>query len=194
MHDPLDPAAWTRRFALKDGTPVLIRPVRLDDRERIVRAFSELEPATIYTRFFSSKRELTDSDLARIAGSDFVHALALVATIERDGDEVIIGGGAYTLVDRPDEPLTAEVSFTIEEDYQGQGLAGRLMATLIDAGRARGIARFEAEVLGDNAPMLAVFGRSGLPQTRRLAGGIVQVLMDLRADAGAGPSAGAGSG
>lgn len=194
MHDPLDPAAWTRRFALKDGTPVLIRPVRLDDRERIVRAFSELEPATIYTRFFSSKRELTDSDLARIAGSDFVHALALVATIERDGGEVIIGGGAYTLVDRPGEPLTAEVSFTIEEDYQGQGLAGRLLATLIDAGRARGIARFEAEVLGDNAPMLAVFGRSGLPQTRRLAGGIVQVLMDLRADAGAGPSAGAGSG
>lgn len=194
MHDPLDPAAWTRRFALKDGTPVLIRPVRLDDRERIVRAFSELEPATIYTRFFSSKRELTDSDLARIAGSDFVHALALVATIERDGGEVIIGGGAYTLVDRPGEPLTAEVSFTIEEDYQGQGLAGRLLATLIDAGRARGIVRFEAEVLGNNAPMLAVFARSGLPQTRRLAGGIVQVLMDLRADAGAGPSAGAGSG
>lgn len=118
-----DPKRGIRHVRLKDGTAVLIRPVRRDDRERIVRAFNELEPRTIYTRFFSMKKELTEVDLARIEASDFVHAVSLVATIARGGDEVIIGGGAYTVIDGPDGVPTAEVSFAIVEDYQGQGLA-----------------------------------------------------------------------
>lgn len=191
MTHPTDPAAWTRRTTLKDGTPVLIRPVRADDRERLIRAFRELEPETVYTRFFSAKRELSEYDFARIAGSDFVHALALVATVPRDGDEQIIGGGAYTMLDRAGEPPTAEVSFTIEEDYHGQGLASRFMALLIEAGRVRGIARFEADVMAGNLGMLTVFERSGLPQTRRLEGGAVHVVMELAPPAE--PSAAAGA-
>lgn len=176
---PVNPDRCVRRARLKDGTPVLIRPVRRDDRERIVRAFNELEPQTIYTRFFSYKKELTEQDLARIDAADFVHAVALVATIARDGDEVIIGGGAYTVVDRPGAPPTAEVSFTIEEDYQGQGLATIFMAMLTEIARERGIQRFEAEVLAGNQAMLGVFMRSGLPLHRRAEDGVVHVVMDL---------------
>lgn len=169
-----------RQARLKDGTPVLIRPVRHDDRERIIRAFHELEPQTIYTRFFSMKRELTEVDLARIEASDFVHAVSLVATIPQGDDEVIIGGGAYTVIDRPDGVPTAEVSFTIEEDYQGQGLATLFMTMLIEIARDRGIERFEAEVLADNQPMLGVFTRSGLPLHRQNEDGVAHVVMDLR--------------
>ncbi len=174
-----DPATFRHAARLRDGTPVLIRPVRHDDRERIVAAFGKLEPQTIYTRFFSAKRELNDSDLARIDASDFVHALALVATLAEGGDEVIIGGGAYTVLDRPGAPLTAELSFTVEEDYQGQGLSGLFMRLLTQIGRQRGLRRFEAEVLAGNLPMLKVFERSGLPQTRHLESDVVRVEMAL---------------
>lgn len=184
---PPAPDRWCRQARLKDGTPVLIRPVRHDDRERIVRAFTELEPETIYTRFFSYKKELTEQDLARIDAADFVHAVALVATIARDGDEVIIGGGAYTVVDRPGAPPTAEVSFTIEEDYQGQGLATMFMAMLTEIAREHGIARFEAEVLAGNQAMLGVFMKSGLPLRRHTEDGVVFVVMDL--ERGAAPPA-----
>lgn len=182
MSEAPSPERWTRQARLKDGTPVLIRPVRHDDRARIVRAFNELEPQTIYTRFFSFKKELTEEDLARIGAADFVHAVALVATVPRDGDEVIIGGGAYTVVDRPGEPPTAEVSFTIEEDYQGQGLATRFMSMLTEIARERGIARFEAEVLAGNQAMLGVFMKSGLPLRRHTEDGVVFVVMELDAD------------
>ena len=123
--------------------------------------------------------KLSETDLGRIDTSDFVHAVSLVATIGEGGGEVIIGGGAYTVLERPGEPATAEVSFTIEEDYQGQGLAGLFMRLLTQIGRERGIVRFEAEVLAGNVHMLKVFQRSGLPMHAHIEEGVVHVVMEL---------------
>jgi RimJ/RimL family protein N-acetyltransferase len=173
------PPQFSQPAQLRNGTPVRVRSIRPDDRQRIIEAFRKLEPETIYTRFFSAKRELSDADLRRIDASDFVHAVALVATIGEGEDEIIIGGGAYTVLDRPGEPPTAEVSFTIEEDYQGQGLSGLFMRLLIQIGRERGIRRFEAEVLAGNTPMLKVFQRCGLPMHTQVEDGVVHVAMEL---------------
>ena len=40
---------------LKDGTAVTIRAIRPDDKKRIVEAFKNLDPESIYTRFFSTR-------------------------------------------------------------------------------------------------------------------------------------------
>jgi RimJ/RimL family protein N-acetyltransferase len=171
--------SFSRPAKLRDGTPVLIRAIRPDDRQRIVEAFSKLDPETIYTRFFSAKKNLSEADLARIDASDFVRAVALVATRGEGEAEIIIGGGAYTVLDRPGDPPTAELSFTIEEDYHGQGLSTLFMALLTEIARERGIRRFEAEVLADNTAMLKVFRRSGLPMQKHSEDGVVHVRMDL---------------
>jgi RimJ/RimL family protein N-acetyltransferase len=171
--------SFSRPAKLRDGTPVLIRSIRPDDRQRIVDAFQKLEPETIYTRFFSAKKALSEADLARIEASDFVHAVSLVATLGQGEAEIIIGGGAYTVLDRPGEPPTAELSFTIEEDYQGQGLSTLFMALLIEIARERGIRRFEAEVLAGNVAMLRVFQRSGLAMHKHTEDGVVHVRMEV---------------
>ncbi len=183
MDRATSPVEFARRETLRNGTPVLIRAIRRDDRERIIAAFRKLEAETIYTRFFTAKKELTETDLGRIDANDFVRAAILVATLPDGDDEIIIGGGAYTVNSPPGAPLSAEVSFTIEEDYHGQGLAGIFMRLLTEIGRARGVQRFEAEVLAGNPAMLAVFQHSGLPMTRRTEDGVVHVEMDLRASA-----------
>jgi len=183
MDSHLSPTDFRRNETLRDGTPVLIRAIRPDDRERIITAFHKLEAETIYTRFFSAKRELSETDLGRIDANDFVRAAILVATRPEGGDEIIIGAGAYTVIPSPDGVPSAEVSFTIEEDYHGQGMAGIFMRLLTLIGRERGIQRFEAEVLAGNPAMLAVFLHSGLPLTKRSEDGVVHVEMDLRPSA-----------
>ena len=175
---------FRRQATLRDGTPVLIRAARPDDRQRIIDAFHQLDPETVYTRFFSAKRSLSETDLQRLERNDYAHQVALVATLERGGDEIIIGGGAYLVLQRPEPPLTAEMSFTIEEDYQGQGLSTLFMQLLTEIGRQRGIQRFEAQVLAGNDGMLKVFRRSGLPIREHLDDGVVFVEMDLAATAG----------
>ena len=75
------------------------------------------------------------------------------------------------------------MAFTVEEDYHGQGIAGRLLAHLVDIARGKGLLRFEADVLANNRPMLAVFARSGLPMQRQSSEGVVHVTLRLDAKA-----------
>ncbi len=76
----------------------------------------------------------------------------------------------------------AEIAFVVEEDYQGLGIAGRLLRHLAAIARELGITKFEADVLAENASMLAVFARSGLPMRRQREGGTVHVTLSLRDD------------
>ena len=171
--------AFRLETALRDGTSVTIRVMRPDDRERLVAAFAKLEQGTIYTRFFSHLKEIPSRALDRIAEIDFVNLAGLVATIGASDDETVIGGATYVGGTARDGTRFAEVAFTIEEDFQGQGLASRLFAALATIARRHGIARFTADVLAGNAAMLAVFERSGLSMRRRRDGGVLHVEIDL---------------
>lgn len=165
---------------LRDGTPVRLRAAHGADRQRLVDFFEHLEPRTIYTRFFGYRKTLTDTELGLLDANDFVARTILLATVGGGPDETVIGAGSY-VVDATGgvPPQRAEMAFTVEEDYQGRGLAGLLLRTLIDIARAHGLRELTAEVLAENAPMLAVFRRCGLPQTARRSGGVVALRFAL---------------
>jgi RimJ/RimL family protein N-acetyltransferase len=54
-----------------------------------------------------------------------------------------------------------------------------LLQELAAIARARGIARFEAFVLPENASMLGVFERSGLALKRQREDGVVRLTLEL---------------
>ena len=166
---------------LRNSLRVTIRAVRPDDRERLAKAFASLDRESVYTRFFAYKSELSAAELARIDAMDFVHEVMLVATICPAGDEVVIAAAHYVELEQPSTvgARSAELAFVVEEDYQGLGLAGRMLSHLIAIARQAGIGRLVAEVLPGNKPMLAVFARSGLPLHRQRGDGVVHVTMEL---------------
>jgi RimJ/RimL family protein N-acetyltransferase len=169
---------------LKDGTGVTIRAIRPDDKKRIVEAFKNLEAESIYTRFFSSKRELTEEELKTVTEVDFEKTVALVVTIPAGkGEETIIGAGRYVLYNPPNEQRSAEIAFTIEEDYHGQGIASCILKNLIEIGREKGVLQFEAEVLRENKAMLAVLARCGLPLEQSYEDGVFHATLVLTPDA-----------
>ncbi|MGD9971689.1 MAG: GNAT family N-acetyltransferase [Desulfatirhabdiaceae bacterium] len=173
---------------LKDGTMVTIRSIRPDDKKRLDDAFKNLESESIYTRFFGAKRKLTDEELKTATEVDFENTVALVVTILTDaGEETIIGAGRYIRCDTADGLRSAEIAFTVEEDYQGKGIASRILRHLIDIAREKGVSRFEAVVLPQNRAMLAVFERTGFPMKRSLADGEVHVYITLSTDASGAP-------
>ncbi len=160
---------------LSDGSVVTIRAVRPDDKERILKAFRALEPHSIYARFFHAKTELSEQELRQLTEIDYVNAVVLLATIGAPHQEVVIGLGRYAASGR-----SAEIAFVIEEDYGGRGIAGRLLHHLTDIARDNVIEEFEADVLANNAPMLAVFRNSGLPMTSAHTDGVMHVTLLLR--------------
>jgi RimJ/RimL family protein N-acetyltransferase len=162
---------------LKNGLAVSIRPIRADDRDRLRRAFESLDRETVYTRFFRYATEMTGEQLRRATETDPKRHVALVVTIGEGDDEAIIGGGRYVMTSIPER--VAEIAFTVEEDYQGLGIASLVLRKLIEIGRGFGLSRFEADVLGANAAMLRVFARSGLPMEQQREGGIIHVRLSL---------------
>jgi RimJ/RimL family protein N-acetyltransferase len=180
MHEsslPLDPAPVS--VTLRNGSEVCIRSVRADDRDRLDRAFRNLDRESVYTRFFRYVMELTDADLKRATEPDPEHEVALVVTLGSGAQETIIAGGRYVASPPSDGERAAEIAFLVEEDFQGLGIAGLVLKRLVEIARGRGITCFEAEVLAGNRSMLRVFSRSGLPIKQRRDGGVVHVQLSL---------------
>jgi GNAT superfamily N-acetyltransferase len=183
----LDPRSYIFRHALKDGTQVTLRGARADDGPKIRQAFSKLVGETIYTRFFTSKAEISDAELKRVTGADFDRTVALLATIGSGDEEIVIGGASYVVLDTDPPGRSAEMAFTVEEDYQRLGVASLLMRHIVRIARAAGLTSLQADVLAHNAPMLAVFRRSGLPMATRVEGGAVHARLSLDQEAEAAP-------
>ena len=164
---------------LRDGTAVTVSSAGANDGPKIRRAFLNLEPDTVYTRFFGYKAEVSDAELGRITEADFERAVALLVTIGADEDEVVIGGASY-FVSAAAAGRSAELAFTVEEDFQSRGIGSLLMRHIIAIAREKGLDRLEADVLSRNRPMLNVFRRCGLPMTVRHEGDVIHVILSLR--------------
>ena len=175
----IDPATYDHNETLKSGIAVRVRAIRADDKERLSEAFRNLEPDSIYTRFFHHKKDLTAAELKAATEVDFDKVVALVVTIGEKDDEIIIGSGRYVAFEATGGRRSAEVAFTVEEDYQGLGITSRLLQHLVLIAREKGIDRFEADVLSQNKAMLTVFSRSGLPMKKQADSGSMHITLTL---------------
>ena len=164
---------------LRNGLVVTVRALRSDDRKRVAAAVKQLDEESVYTRLFSYRKELTEAGLTRIMTLDPAREVALLVTVGSGSDEIAIASGRFVASNATGAAKTAEVAFVVEEDYQGLGIAGRLLKHLAHIARDRGIGALEAEVLAENKSMLAVFARSGLPMQQRREGGVVHVTLSL---------------
>ena len=171
MHDEIE--------TLRNGTKVRVRSVRPDDKNRLSEAFRNLEPESIYLRFFHEKISLTDADLKWATEVDFDDIVALVVTVGEGESEAIIGAGRYLCLGGAKEQATAEVAFAVEEGFHRQGIAGMLLRHLADIARGKGIRRFSAWVLARNTGMLSVFSQSGFSVTTRGEGDTLHVTLSL---------------
>jgi RimJ/RimL family protein N-acetyltransferase len=176
----MDSRSYVAKEILKDGTVVTIRAIRREDGETILETFKTLDRESVYRRFFTPKKDLTPAEIKQLTDVDFNEVVALVATTqERDG-ETLISGGRYA-VDRA-APVEAELAFMTDSNYRGRGIAGLILRHLVRIAQESGVSRFEAEVLAENQPMLAVFRRSGLPMRLKRDGSALHVTLSLQTD------------
>ena len=159
--DPLDiaPGEWGRRSTLRDGTPVLLRQIRPEDRDRLAQGLRLLSPASRYLRFHADVEELTEEQLDYLSQVDHIDHEAIVA-IDLDRPDVP-GVGVARYIRDTDERHVAEAAVTVADDYQGRGAGTMLLGALSMHARRHGVEVFRNYVLRDNQAMLAVFDQLG---------------------------------
>jgi GNAT superfamily N-acetyltransferase len=164
---------------LQDGQEITIRAAHPDDGPRIRQTFSLLDRRTRYMRFLAQKEKLSDQEIHRLTDADFENAIVLLATIGEAQNEVVIGGASCFVINPGAQRRDAEVAFTVEQHFQHRGVGAALMRHLTQIAMAKGLHGFQAEVLCNNAPMLTVFRRSGLPMTIRQEDNVLHVTLAL---------------
>lgn len=166
------PARYRRDWPLEGGRLYTVRPVHPDDAQMLQELVQHLSPESRWRRFVSRFRELPPSMLSRFTLIDYDREMALVAvvrerTVADDGTATeadrIVGVSRY--VTNPD--LTScEFSLVVADDFSGKGLGSRLMESIIDVARDKGLSEIEGLVLAENTEMLKLMKKLGFTARR----------------------------
>lgn len=175
------PAQYERTEKLKDGSTVFVRPIKPDDEPNMKDMFYSFSERTRYLRFHGPKKSFPHEQLQVFCNVDYDEEMALVGAVGEPGQEDFIAVGRY-LHDPANN--SAEVAFTVRDDWQNKGMGTIIYELLVEIGRERGIKKFHAEVLTENIPMLKVFHHGDVGITTRTDGGVVHVDIDLEPSKG----------
>jgi RimJ/RimL family protein N-acetyltransferase len=134
---------------LADGTLLLVRPIRPDDKGLLAEGIAHLSEKTLTRRFLSPKTRLSRAELrylTEVDGHDHVAYVALTAASPRH----LVAVGRW--VRSRERPRVAEVAFVVGDSWQGRGVGSLLADALADEARFRGIRCFTATMQADNLP------------------------------------------
>ncbi|HVZ31931.1 MAG TPA: GNAT family N-acetyltransferase, partial [Polyangiaceae bacterium] len=123
-----------RNEKLRDGTRVLVRPIRMSDEEPLQQLLYDLSNESRYLRFMCHKSAHPREEMQKLVDSDYAASMALVACDPPSGD--LIAMARYDI-----DPGTglAEIAFVVRDDWQRRGLGTCLMRRMVEIGRARGV-------------------------------------------------------
>jgi acyl-CoA hydrolase/GNAT superfamily N-acetyltransferase len=142
------------RKTTRRGQAVLLRPVRISDEPLLKEFFYSLSDRSMYRRFLTPTREMSHERLQDFVVIDYTKEIIILAVVEDDGRETLVGLGEYYL---DEERLWANVAFAVRDTYQNRGVGTELLAFLVHVARRQGLLGLTAEVLKENEPMLRVF-------------------------------------
>jgi len=166
------------RFELRNGAPVVVRPILPEDKQRMIDAFASLSETSRYQRFGTAVQHLTDEQLRYLTEIDYDDHMAWVAVDPSAPGEPGLGVARYVRL--PDEPEVAEAAVTVVDSHQGLGLGTILLGVLGLSAVAHGIHMFRAYVLAENQAIQDVF--AGLGATMHHEGPMLRVDVPLPDD------------
>ena len=149
------------------GGEYTVRPVHPDDASMLQEFVRSLSPESRYFRFVSSMQELPATMLARFTLIDYDREMALVAVdrekrVGADGEatEVMRIVGVSRYITNPDR-TSCEFSLVVADDFSGKGLGSRLMLSIMEFAREKGLTEIEGLVLAKNPTMLKLMKALG---------------------------------
>lgn len=121
---------------LRDGTHVLIRPLRPQDREFEAEFIRRLSPESRRFRFLCDVAEPSGPLLDLLMQVDYANTMAFVALLHDSGQLREIGVSRYAA---NDDGKQCECAVTVSDEWRHRGLAVLLMQHLIKVAREHGL-------------------------------------------------------
>ncbi len=143
---------------LKDGTAVVLRPIKPEDEPMWHELLAHCSKETIRARFNALMKQSTHEMATRYCFVDYDREIAIVAEIEEEGQRKLAGVGR--LVADADHQV-AEYGMLVGDRWQGRGMGSMLCDYCLEVAKRWGVKRIVAEVAKENARMLTTFTNRG---------------------------------
>jgi GNAT superfamily N-acetyltransferase len=160
-------------FVSVRGHSLEVRALCAGDARALDAFFRGLSLQSRRLRFFTASRAVTPAVLQHFLDVDGNDRAAFVVTECGRGE--ILAVGQY---ERAGEGV-AEVAFAVKDSMQGEGIGTELLHHVAAHALNHGIARFSADVLGENAQMLDVFRHCGYEMSMTQKSGTCSVMLML---------------
>jgi RimJ/RimL family protein N-acetyltransferase len=165
---------------LPDGAPILIRPIRADDKRFLEDGLRHLSPESVHRRFLSPKSSFSRAELRYLTEVDGRDHVALVAEYPGEPVRRLIAVGRFVRL--KDDPDAAEAAITVCDDWQRRGVGSLFADRLAAEARRLGIRRFTATMASDNVAAHKLMERlTDHLEERHTGSGVSELVLDLAA-------------
>jgi len=171
------PEELKRYVVLKDGSEVLLRPIKPSDATMKQDLFYSLSKGSVIKRYLGSLKVMPLKRIWPYVIIDYNNEMVIVGTVREGEGESIIAIGSYSRVPNTD---FAEVALVVRDDWQNKGLGTFLFNYLCEIAKKRGLAGFTAWVMMDNNRMMHIFKKSGYPMRYRIEGNLYYVKIKFK--------------
>lgn len=142
----------------RHGEAVTVRFVEPRDADNIQNYFRGLSARSRYNRFFGAISQLPPGLLDRYIHVGDADQFSVVATMQVDGHETIVGEARYAF---EAETASFEFGLSIDDRWQGHGIGGALLKNLECRAASFGASRLFGDTLRSNDAMIALARKSG---------------------------------
>jgi hypothetical protein len=163
---------------LDDGTPILFRTIRPDDKDRLAGGFERLSEESRYRRFFRQIDHLSSDQLRYLTEIDFRDHFAWIAVLTDEPGQPGVGVGRWVRI--KNEPEVAEAAVTVVDDFHNRGIGKTLLFLSAFSAVEKGVRWFRAWALGDNQPILGLLKEMGA-RPGRWESGVMELMVPLPA-------------
>ena len=145
------------------GAAVTVRFVEPRDAEELQSYIRSLSACSRYNRFLGAMGELPTPLLDRFTHVNERDGFTVIATMQVDGFETIVGEARYILHSHNG---SFEFGMSIEDRWQGFGIGAALLKNLECRAAAFGAERLFGDTLRSNESMIALARKSGFAFTQ----------------------------
>jgi acetyltransferase len=162
------PLRYVSPWTMKDGTSVIIRPIRPEDELMMIKFHEALSERSVYLRYFHATKlgqRVAHERLIRMCCIDYDREIALLAdrTVPETGEHEIL---AVARMSKLRGKNCAEVAFLVRDEYQRRGLGMELLRRLVAVARNEDIDSVHAYMLEENIEMQSLIRKLGFSLTR----------------------------
>jgi acyl-CoA hydrolase/GNAT superfamily N-acetyltransferase len=156
------------------GLQLFLRPVKISDEDLIKGFLYSLSDKSIYKRFFANMIHMPHNILQKFVIIDYSKEILMLAIVERQGIEEIVGMGQYVI---DISTHTAAAAFLVGDAWQNRGIGAVLLKYLTEIAKKEGLLGFSAMVLAENKPMLRLFESMDFQMEKQISAGVCELMM-----------------